>query len=236
MIRKLSILCLSILFCGSVAWAADSAGNRKDSIIMLGMAPVGIHPATLLAAPARVAVILGDLTVGIDAGSGSSSYYTTGKATTFLTTTSGTYTNQGLNARYFFGNSFNASLGYHMRNYSSVITAQSSSRSSTYSGGSWTTTTTTSSETFTLDAKTSVATLGIGNHWLMDWGLWIGGDWVLASGAISQTKEVTSTGTTGSPSASQLASFKKNAEVAADEMNDWSASSGFAVLTIGFAF
>jgi len=211
-----------------VAWAADSAGNRKDSIIMLGMAPVGIHPATLLAAPARVAVILGDLTVGIDAGSGSSSYYTTGKATTFLTTTSGTYTNQGLNARYFFGNSFNASLGYHMRNFSGTTTATAYTLSNygvTYQ-----------IETFTMDAKTSVATIGIGNHWLMDWGLWIGGDWVLASSALSQTKEVTSTGTTGSPSAAQLASFKKNAEAAADEMNAWSASGGFAVFTIGFAF
>ena len=226
MIRKLSILCLSILFCGNVAWAADSAGNRKDSIIMLGMGG-GIHPASIMAAPARVAVILGDLTVGIDAGSGSPSYTSTG-----WTETTGTYTNQGLNARYFFGNSFNASLGYHMRNYSAEATATSST--STYSGGSWTTTT--ASETFTMDAKTSVATLGIGNHWLMDFGLWIGGDWVLASSALSQTKEVTSTGTTGSPSAAQQASLKKNAEAAADEMNAWSASSGFAVLTIGFAF
>ena len=223
MIRKLSILCLSILFCGSVAWAADSAGNRKDSIIMLGMAPVGIHPATLLAAPARVAVILGDLTVGIDAGSGSPSYTSTG-----WTETTGTYTNQGLNARYFFGNSFNASLGYHMRNFSGTSTAKS------YSSSNWSYSYQT--ETYSLDAKTSVATIGIGNHWLMDWGLWIGGDWVLASSALSQTKEVTSTGTTGSPSAAQRASFKKNAEAAADEMNAWSASGGFAVFTIGFAF
>jgi hypothetical protein len=222
MIRKLSILCLSILFCGSVAWAADSAGNRKDSIIMLGMGG-GIHPASIMAAPARVAVILGDLTVGIDAGSGSPSYTSTG-----WTETTGTYTNQGLNARYFFGNSFNASLGYHMRNFSGTTTATAYTLSNygvTYQ-----------IETFTMDAKTSVATIGIGNHWLMDWGLWIGGDWVLASSALSQTKEVTSTGTTGSPSAAQLASFKKNAEAAADEMNAWSASGGFAVLTIGFAF
>jgi len=222
MIKKLSILCLSILFCGSVAWAADSAGNRKDSIIMLGMGG-GIHPASIMAAPARVAVILGDLTVGIDAGSGSPSYTSTG-----WTETTGTYTNQGLNARYFFGNSFNASLGYHMRNFSGTTTATAYTLSNygvTYQ-----------IETFTMDAKTSVATIGIGNHWLMDWGLWIGGDWVLASSALSQTKEVTSTGTTGSPSAAQLASFKKNAEAAADEMNAWSASGGFAVLTIGFAF
>ena len=222
MIRKLSILCLSILFCGSVAWAADSAGNRKDSIIMLGMGG-GIHPASIMAAPARVAVILGDLTVGIDAGSGSPSYSSTG-----WTTTTGTYTNQGLNARYFFGNSFNASLGYHMRNFSGTSTAKS------YSSSNWSYSYQT--ETYSLDAKTSVATIGIGNHWLMDWGLWIGGDWVLASSALSQTKEVTSTGTTGSPSAAQQASLKKNAEAAADEMNAWSASSGFAVLTIGFAF
>ena len=226
MIRKLSILCLSILFCGSVAWAADSAGNRKDSIIMLGMAPVGIHLATLVAPPVRVAVLLGDITVGIDAGSGSSSVSSgTAKSTA-------TYTNQGLNVRYFFGNSFNASLGYHMRNYSAEATATSST--STYSGGSWTTTT--ASETFTLDAKTTVATLGIGNHWLMDWGLWIGVDWLLASNALSQTSEATLTSSTGTVTAAESAKFKKDAEKLGDLINAVSASSGFAVLTIGLAF
>ena len=226
MIKKLSILCLSILFCGSVSWAADSAGNRKDSIIMLGMAPVGIHPATLMAAPVRVAVILGDITVGIDAGSADS------EQTSGTAKSTATYTNQGLNLRYFFGNSFNASLGYHMRNYSAEATASSSTYS--YSGGTWTTTTAT--ETFTLDAKTSVATLGIGNHWLLDWGLWIGGDWVLASSAISESSEATSTDTSGTVSATQSAQFKKDAEALGDLINAISASSGFAVLTIGFAF
>ena len=226
MIKKLSILCLSILFCGSVAWAADSAGNRGDSIIMLGMAPVGIHLATLAAPPVRVAVLLGDLTVGIDAGSGSSSLSSgTAKSTA-------TFTNQGLNARYFFGNSFNASLGYHMRNYSADITASSSTYS--YSGGSFIRTT--STEKFTLDAKTSVATLGIGNHWLLDWGLWIGGDWVLASTALGQTSEATLISSTGTVSAANSATFKKDNENVGDLFNAISASSGFAVLTIGFAF
>ena len=184
---------------------------------MLGMAPVGIHFATLLAPPIRVAVLLGDITVGVDAGS------TSETRTSGTSTSTAEYTNQGLNARYFFGNSFNASLGYHMRNYSAVATSTSLG--------------TNTSETFTLDAKTSVATLGIGNHWLLDWGLWIGGDWVLAGSGLGQTKEVTSTGTTtGSPSTTQRATFKKGAEAAADEMNDWSASSGFAQFTIGFAF
>jgi hypothetical protein len=226
MIRKLSILCLSILFCGSVAWAADSAGNRGDSIIMLGMAPVGIHLATLVAPPVRVAVLLGDLTVGFDSGSASSSQ-TSGTAKSIAT-----YTNQGLNVRYFFGNSFNASLGYHMRNYSAEATATSST--STYSGGSLTTTT--ASETFTLDAKTTVATLGIGNHWLMDWGLWIGVDWLLASNALSQTSEAALTSSTGTVTAAESAKFKKDAEKLGDLINAVSASSGFAVLTIGLAF
>ena len=226
MIRKLSILCLSILFCASVAWAADSAGNRGDSIIMLGMAPVGIHLATLVAPPVRVAVLLGDLTVGFDSGSADNTQSSgTAKSTA-------TYTNQGLNVRYFFGNSFNASLGYHMRNYSAEATSTSSS--STYSGGSWTTTT--ASETFTLDAKTTVATLGIGNHWLMDWGLWIGVDWLLASNALSQTSEATLTSSTGTVTAAESAQFKKDAEKLGDLINEVSASSGFAVLTIGFAF
>ena len=223
MIRKLSILFLSILFCGSVAWAADSAGNRKDSIIMLGMAPVGIHLATLAAPPVRVAVLLGDITVGIDVGSGSSSLSSgTAKSTA-------TFTNQGLNARYFFGNSFNASLGYHMRNW----TIESTSTVSTWTWGTgWST----ASETYSLDAKSTVATIGIGNHWLLDWGLWIGGDWVLASTALGQTSEATLTSSTGTVSAANSATFKKDNENVGDLFNAISASSGFAVLTIGFAF
>ena len=223
MIKKLSILCLSILFCGSVAWAADSAGNRGDSIIMLGMAPVGIHLATLAAPPVRVAVLLGDITVGIDVGSGSSSLSSgTAKSTA-------TYTNQGLNARYFFGNSFNASLGYHMRNW----TIESTSTVSTWTWGTgWST----ASETYSVDAKSTVATIGIGNHWLLDWGLWIGGDWVLASTALGQTSEATLISSTGTVSAANSATFKKDNENVGDLFNAISASSGFAVLTIGFAF
>ena len=223
MIRKISILCLSILFCGSVAWAADSAGNRGDSIIMIGMAPVGIHAATLIAPPIRVAVLLGDITVGVDVGSADSSR-TSGTAKS-----TATYTNQGLNARYFFGNSFNASFGYHMRNYSATATATST----TYN---WQTGYSTATETFTLEAKSSVATIGIGNHWLLDWGLWIGGDWVLASSAISESSEATSTNTTGTITAAQSAEFKKDAEALGDLINGISASSGFAQFTIGFAF
>ena len=191
--------------------AADSSGNRADSIIMLGMAPVGLHLATLIAPPVRGATFIGsDIMVGLDVGSSSSSQSSgTSKATA-------TYTNQGLNARYFFGNSFNASLGYHMRNYSAVAISTLGSATSTV----------------TLDAKTSVATIGIGNHWLFDMGIWIGGDWLLASSALSQTSEATVTSTTGGG----VSNAKKDTEAIGDLVNGISAASGVAVLTIGFAF
>ena len=115
-----------------------------------------------------------------------------------------------------------------MRNFSGTTTATA------YTLSNWGVTYQT--ETFTMDAKTSVATIGIGNHWLLDWGLWIGGDWVLASGALSQSSEATSTNTSGTVSATESAKFKKDAEALGDLINDISASSGFAVLTIGFAF
>jgi hypothetical protein len=70
----------------------------------------------------------------------------------------------------------------------------------------------------------------------LDWGLWIGGDWVLASSALSQTSEATLISSTGTVSAANSATFKKDNENVGDLFNAISASSGFAVLTIGFAF
>ena len=121
-----------------------------------------------------------------------------------------------------------------MRNYSAEATATATTSTLNDDWSGWTTTTAT--ETFTLDAKSSVLTLGIGNHWLLDWGLWIGGDWVLASSALSQTSEATLSSSTGTVTATESAQFKKDAEALGDLINGISASSGFAVLTIGFAF
>ena len=121
-----------------------------------------------------------------------------------------------------------------MRNYSATATATSTT--STFDSDAWEWTTSTATETFTLEAKSSVLTLGIGNHWLLDWGLWIGGDWILASGALSQSSEATSTNTSGTVSAEDSAEYKKDAEAIGTWINDISAGSGFAVLTIGFAF
>ena len=148
--------------------------------------------------------------VGLDMGSKSYS------ATSGTATASATYSSQGLYGRYFLGNSFNIYAGYHMRNYSATATATSGSATSTV----------------TLDAKASVLNLGLGNHWMMDWGLYLGADWVLAGTALSKSTNATVTSSSGGG----VSTAKADVEKIGDAMNAVSAAAGFAVFTIGFAF
>ena len=195
----------------SVVFAADSAGNRADSIIMLGTTS-GIHPATIIAPPVRVGILLGsDWMLGIDAGSSSYSDSSGGSKAT------ATYTNQGLIARYFIGNSFNLLAGYHMRNYDASVTSTDSSGTATLD----------------LKAHANVATFTIENHWLWDWGIWIGFDWLLFGNAVSSKSEatVTSSGTVG-----DINKAKKDAEEIGNLINAISTSGGLLVMSVGFAF
>ena len=209
---KKIILCISTLFTmTSYVFAADSAGNRADSIIMLGTTS-GIHPATIIAPPTRVGVLLGsDWMLGIDAGSSSYSDSSGGSKAT------ATYTNQGLIARYFIGNSFNLLAGYHMRNYDASVTSTDSSGTATLD----------------LKAHANVATFTIANHWLWDWGIWIGFDWLLFGNAVSSKSEatVTSSGTVG-----DINKAKKDAEEIGNLINAISTSGGLLVMSVGFAF
>ena len=209
---KKIILCISTLFTmTSVVFAADSAGNRADSIIMLGTTS-GIHPATIIAPPARVGVLLGsDWMLGIDSGSSSYSDSSGGSKAT------ATYTNQGLIARYFIGNSFNLLAGYHMRNYDASVTSTDSSGSATLD----------------LKAHANVATFTIANHWLWDWGIWIGFDWLLLGNALSSKSEAT---VTSSGSVGDINKAKKDAEELGNLINAFSTSGGFLVMSVGFAF
>ena len=80
MFKKLSILCLSILFCASVVWAADSAGNRKDQMARLGI-KTGIHLMYLVTAPFVLEMPGEDWTFGLVYGSGD--FTTTQTSTTY---------------------------------------------------------------------------------------------------------------------------------------------------------
>ena len=123
MIRKLSILCLSILFCGSVAWAADSAGNRKDQTVRLGM-KTGLHVFYLVSTPFVLEFPGEDFTFGLVYGSGD---FTTTQTSTSYSSSSGGYssvtvtdtwkfTTSELTGRFYVGNSFSIPFGVAMYN------------------------------------------------------------------------------------------------------------------------
>ena len=197
-----SFLCSSFLF--SPLFAADSAGNRADSSILIGY-QTGAHLATMIAPPLRIGTFVGDWEIALDMGSNSWTN-TSGSASGVAT-----YKNQGLNTRYFVGNSFNILAAIHNREYSAEVTETSGS--DTYSG--------------TLDAKATVATFGIGNHWLMDWGLYIGADWFMVGSPLSESVTVGGVFST---------SGKKDVEDLGKFVNQVSSAGGALVLTVGFAF
>ncbi len=201
------ILTLSVL--ATSLYAADSAGNRKDNIILIG-ASSGIHGPSLLAPPITIAIPGENWTVGVDYGS--STYSTTSGTAS----SSATYSNQGLYARYFTGNSFNFLMAVHQRDYVAEATATSGSAFATLD----------------LTAKSTIGTLGIGNQWTMDWGLVIGIDWLLGSGALSQSSEATIKTNTGVDTTTATSDAVKIGDLA----NAISGSAGLFVMTFGFSF
>ena len=158
MIRKLSILCLSILFCGSVAWAADSAGNRKDQMVRLGM-KTGIHLFYLVSTPFVLEFPGEAFTFGLVYGSGdltttqtSTTYSGSSTSQSVTVTDTWKFTTSELTGRYYVGNSFNIPFGVAMYNIHKDDWKYTSS-----STGNVT--------TWDLDYKITQLNLGIGNEW-----------------------------------------------------------------------
>jgi len=215
MIRKLSILCLSILFCGSVAWAADSAGNRKDQTVRLGM-KTGIHLFYLISAPFVLEIPGEDFTFGLVYGSGdlqattssttgsSSSGYATQTHTDVLT-----FTTTELTGRYYIGNSFNIPFGVAMYNIHKDDWM--------YTDGT----------IWDLDYKMTQLNLGIGNEWTYDWGGYLGIDWFQGGSKLSDKVSVKQ------KSGSVSSTSKTGAE---KESTDISAFAGVLIFTFGFGF
>jgi len=215
MIRKLSILCLSILFCGSVAWAADSAGNRKDQTVRLGI-KTGIHLFYLISAPFVLEIPGEDFTFGLVYGSGdlvtttssttysSSSGYATQTYTDVLT-----FTTTELTGRYYIGNSFNIPFGVAMYNLHDDNWEYSSTA------------------TYELDYSITQLNLGIGNEWTYDWGGYLGIDWFQAGAKLSDKVSVKQT--SGSESSTSKTSAEK-------ESTDVNAFAGVLIFTFGFGF
>ena len=215
MIRKLSILCLSILFCGSVAWAADSAGNRKDQTVRLGM-KTGVHVFYLVSAPFVLEFPGEDFTFGLVYGSGdltttqtSTTYSGSSTRESVTTTDTWTFSTSELTGRYYIGNSFNIPFGVAMYNIHRDDWKHSD-------GTTW-----------DLDYKMTQFNLGIGNEWTYDWGGYLGIDWFQGGAKLSDKVSVKQT--SGSVSSTSQTSAEK-------ESTDISAFAGALIFTFGFGF
>jgi len=215
MIRKLSILCLSILFCGSVALAADSAGNRKDQMVRLGM-KTGVHLFYLVSAPFVLEFPGEDFTLGLVYGSGdftttqtSSSYSGSSTRESITVTDTWTFSTSELTGRYYIGNSFNIPFGVAMYNIHRDDWKHSD-------GTTW-----------DLDYTMTQLNFGIGNEWTYDWGGYLGIDWFQGGSKLSDKVSVKQT--SGSVSSTSQTSAEK-------ESTDISAFAGVLIFTFGFGF
>ena len=215
MVKKLSILCLSILFCGSVAWAADSAGNRKDQTVRLGM-KTGVHLFYLVTTPFVLEFPGEDFTFGLVYGSGdltmtqtSTTYSGSSTRESVTTTDTWTFSTSELTGRYYIGNSFNIPFGVAMYNIHRDDWKHSD-------GTTW-----------DLDYKMTQFNLGIGNEWTYDWGGYLGIDWFQGGAKLSDKVSVKQT--SGSVSSTSQTSAEK-------ESTDISAFAGVLIFTFGFGF
>ena len=215
MVKKLSILCLSIMFCGSVALAADSAGNRKDQMVRLGI-KTGIHLMYLVTAPFVIEMPGEEWTFGLVYGSGK---LTTTQTSTTYDSSSGyesktitdtwNFTTTELTGRYYIGNSFNIPFGVAMYNINKNDWEHTD-------GTKW-----------DLDYKMTQINLGLGNEWTYDWGGYLGVDWFQGGAKLSDKVSVKQT--SGSVSSGSQTSAEK-------ESTDVNAFAGALIVTFGFGF
>ena len=215
MIRKISILCLSILFCGSVALAADSAGNRKDQTVRLGM-KTGVHLFYLVSTPFVVEFPGEDFTLGLVYGSGdltttqtSTTYSGSSTSESITVTDTWKFTTSELTGRYYIGNSFNIPFGVAMYNIHKDDWK--------YTDGT----------TWDLDYKMTQINLGLGNEWTYDWGGYLGVDWFQGGAKLSD--KVSGKQTSWSVSSTSQTSAEK-------ESTDIGAFAGALIFTFGFGF
>ena len=210
MIRKISLLILLSLFCGSMALAADSESNRKDQTVRLGMKS-GFHVMYYVSSPFVLEIPGEDFTFGLVYGSGK--FQTSSTSTTIKSypteTDTWVFSTTELTGRYYLGNSFNIPFGLAMYNISK---------------DNWKHT---DGTTWDLDYKMTQLNVGVGNDWTFDWGGYIAADWFQAGAKISDKVSVKQT--SGSVNSSSTTSAEK-------ESTDVNAFAGALIVTFGFGF
>lgn len=228
--KKLVLLLIVFVFTAGGAMGASSQQNRGDSLILVGISPIGIHIPTFLTQPLTVGIYLGDnVLIGVEGGtfSFSSSDVDPDADERF----NGDFSNFGAYLRWFPNtNSFNLLFAVHQRDWTVNF-----GKDFLLDDG-----VTTVALDASLKTEATVATVGIGNQWMMDFGLVIGMDWLVLSGNLSEsyTAEVTATSSAdiSGLTDSELARYDEDLKEGADFLNDLSGFPGVLILTLGWAF
>ena len=192
-----------------MALAADSASNRKDQTVRLGMKS-GFHVMYYVSSPFVLEIPGEDFTFGLVYGSGK--FQTSSTSTTIKSypteTDTWVFSTTELTGRYYLGNSFNIPFGVAMYNIHLDDWE--------YLNTTW-----------ELDYSTTQLNLGIGNEWNYDWGGYLGIDYYQGGAKLSDKITVTlKDGTEDTAS-------KKSAE---KQSTDLSAFAGALIFTFGFGF
>ena len=208
---KISIFCLSLIFCGGLVFAGDSSSNRNDQTVRLGQKS-GKHLMYFISTPSVLELPGPNWTLGLTSGSGKYNYsYTDYNSSSGVSSTKNqdiNFSTMEVTARFYIGNSFNIPLAYayYKISYPDWI----------YSGVA-----------YDIDYKITQLNYGIGNEWTYDWGGYLGMDWYQSGIKLSEKTEVrlksgTETSTT----------FQK----ATTTSTDIKAFAGELILTFGFGF
>jgi len=208
--KILSLLVLSVFFCGGLVFAADSASNRKDMTLRLGM-KTGIHLMYATSTPFVLEFPGEDWTFGLTYGSGKYSYsYMDYNSSTGYSTKAQNinFSTAEVTGRYYIGNSFNIPFGYasYKISYPDWV----------YSG-----------VTYDIDYSITQLNYGIGNEWTYDWGGYLGIDWFQGGAKLSDKVSVKHKSGTVSDTS------KKGAE---KESTDVGGFAGALIFTFGFGF
>ena len=213
LLKKL-VISLALCACTAPLYAADSASNRDSQFIRFGTKAVAIHGLYLLSKPLEVEFPGKDFTIGFAGGSRTTK---TVKSTTYNSSTGKweyTYYDWAgstleFNIRSYPGNSFNWLLGYGK--YSVTLKDQAFTGSTVYD----------------LTYETTQVNLGIGNEWTFDFGMYIGADWVMRGGKLSDSLKATL------KSGTETGVTKAAAEA---DTSITGAIGGAAIFRIGFGF
>lgn len=222
---KLLVISLVLAFLFSNLQAAESSSNRVDKIGLLGISS-GAHIPTLVTHPLTAGYYFKDnILLGFEYGT--ASFSETDEDDKFELD----YINTGVYMRYFLGNSLNVLGALHQRSWKAKATMHETFQECVLgtclpavSGDI----------TGTVTGSALVATVGIANHWMMDYGLTVGFDWLVLSYPLSTTVSGVSVGTMGVSLPVSVADSR--AKEMGDMINKISSLPGALVLTLGWSF